>query len=222
MPKAEFFTRLGLFSVKGFFTADFCAQVQAEMMAASKVPATILDQQDAYTLNQQVRKTGCAQMSDSTLNEVKSRLRSLKPDLEKHFHRSLTQLQTPQFLAYQTGDFYHPHADRCADPQVPEFLRLRQVSIVVFLNSATENDANGNHATQEPQPDRYSGGALTFYGLIADPTWQKYGFELVGELGLLIAFPSEVVHEVRPVTRGDRYTIASWFLSDPAYSNPVP
>ncbi len=215
MPKAEFFTRLGLFGVKGVFTTDFCAHVRAEMSAASKVPATILQQQDATVLNQQVRKTSCALVSEATLNQVESQLRSLKPDLEQHFHRSLAQLQTPQFLSYQVGDFYHPHTDRCDDSHVPEFLRLRQVSVVVFLNDTLRTD------TAEPQPDRYSGGALTFYGLITDPAWKNYGFELVGEAGLLIAFPSEVMHEVRPVTGGDRYTIASWFLSDPANSKPA-
>jgi SM-20-related protein len=32
-----------------------------------------------------------------------------------------------------------------------------------------------------------------------------------GETGALIAFPSEMLHEVTPITRGERFTIVSWF-----------
>jgi SM-20-related protein len=81
-------------------------------------------------------------------------------------------------------------------------VRERQVSAVIFLNSAAE--ARG--------PESYSGGALTFYGLIDGPCWRGYGFPLVGEQGLLIAFRSDVLHEVTVVTRGERYSIVTWFF----------
>jgi hypothetical protein len=34
----------------------------------------------------------------------------------------------------------------------------------------------------------------------------------LGEEGALIAVPSHIVHEVKPVTQRERYTIMSWFL----------
>jgi predicted 2-oxoglutarate/Fe(II)-dependent dioxygenase YbiX len=37
------------------------------------------------------------------------------------------------------------------------------------------------------------------------------GFPLQPEEGLLIAFPSRMMHEVQPVTRGKRYSIVTWY-----------
>jgi predicted 2-oxoglutarate/Fe(II)-dependent dioxygenase YbiX len=73
---------------------------------------------------------------------------------------------------------------------------------VVFLNQESD-DSN---------EDGYSGGSLTFYGLMEGAENSSIGFRLIGEEGLLVAFPSSIVHEVTPVTRGARYTIASWYF----------
>ncbi len=73
--------------------------------------------------------------------------------------------------------------------------------VVIFLNAMST----------EPGPSDYSGGALTFYGLLEDPAWRDFGFALDPMPGLLVAFPSHIVHEVTPVTAGDRYTIVDWF-----------
>jgi SM-20-related protein len=78
----------------------------------------------------------------------------------------------------------------------------RRVSAVIFLNGASE----------EPSPDVYGGGSLSFYGLLQDdPKGQGVGLPLVGSAGALVAFPSHMIHGVTPVTHGRRYTIASWF-----------
>jgi len=53
---------------------------------------------------------------------------------------------------------------------------------------------------------------LTLYGLIPNPRWENYGFTVENEAGLLIAFPSGIVHEVTPVVRGRRFSIVSWFF----------
>jgi len=73
-------------------------------------------------------------------------------------------------------------------------LRIRRISIVVFLN---------NFAT-EPQPNCYSGGWLNLYD-------EQDTYGLAGETGLLVAFTAETLHEVSPVTSGQRFTIISWF-----------
>ena len=67
------------------------------------------------------------------------------------------------------------------------------------------------------EPAGYSGGSLTFFGLMDDsPSGESVGLPLAGETGLLIAFPSHLVHSVSPVTAGERYTLVSWFFEDPA------
>jgi len=40
---------------------------------------------------------------------------------------------------------------------------------------------------------------------------QQGMYGLPGETGLLVAFAAETLHEVSPVTSGERFTIISWF-----------
>jgi len=109
-----------------------------------------------------------------------------KSALESHFGTTLTDCERPQFLRYETGDFFVRHQDGNTDQYEFDHLRVRRISIVVFLN------------------DSFSGGSLTFY----DP---EATFALAGETGLLVAFKAETVHEVLPVTSGERFTVISWF-----------
>jgi SM-20-related protein len=124
------------------------------------------------------------------------------PKLEQHFKLELSDCQPPQFLIYREGDFYEPHCDDNSRPDYPQDIQQRKISIVIFLNGEAE----------EHKQDSYNGGALTFYGLIADPRCAAIGFPLAGETGLLVAFRSNIFHEVKPVTQGERHTIVSWLF----------
>ena len=113
---------------------------------------------------------------------------------------TLTDCQEPQFLVYREGDFFHRHRDSRRESDAAEFSKQRRVSVIVFLNGEDE----------VPGPDVYGGGSLTFYELMSG-SGVEYGIPLVGEPGLLVAFRPELLHEVTPVTHGERYTIVSWF-----------
>jgi SM-20-related protein len=202
MPGADFFTRLGLFAVKGYFDPDLCARVRSELRSASALPATVRKVSDAYVVDQSVRRTNYLTVSADTKSLVAARLRAVQPALERHFRMTFTGCENVQFLRYAPGDFFLPHQDSSSDPEAPKFARERRVSIVLFLNGQTE----------EPGADSYGGGCLTFYGLFDDPRWKTYGFPLTGEEGLLIAFRSDVFHEVTPVAHGERCTIVTWFV----------
>jgi predicted 2-oxoglutarate/Fe(II)-dependent dioxygenase YbiX len=149
--------------------------------------------QSIERLDQGVRKTKWAGVSAPMILAVKAHLLAVKPRLERHFNVTLAGCEEPQVLAYKPGDFFRLHRDNADDPDASAYLRARQVSAVIFLNSAPE--ARG--------PESYGGGVLTFYGLIDDPCWRGYGFPLVGEQGLLIAFRSDVLHEVTVITGGN-------------------
>src|SRR5205085_9991991 len=101
----------------------------------------------------------------------------------------LTQLRN-QPNGYNYSNVYGPDYNETSSPV------RRRVSIVIFLNAGD-----------------YEGGALTFYGLVDDPSWKTFGFALEATPGLLVAFPSHVRHEVTPVTAGDRYTVVDWFTA---------
>jgi SM-20-related protein len=202
MPNANFFTRFGLFVNEGFLDPELCSRIRSEMRSTPGKPATVAEDKDLdNAVDESARKTKSAEVSAPTLSYVKERMLALRPMLEKHFNVTLSGCQEPQFLVYREGDFFRRHADNSAEPDAPEFVKERQVSAVVFLNSEAENSGENS----------YRGGSLTFYGLMDEPQGKSIGFPLVGEAGLLVAFSPELVHEVTPVTHGERYTVVTWF-----------
>lgn len=89
-----------------------------------------------------------------------------------------------QLGRYTTGDFYHWHADLGADVSA-----FRKLSLVVQLSA----------------PAEYDGGELEFFpATITAPR----------DRGTIIVFPSYIPHRVLPVTRGVRWSIASWIAGD--------
>jgi predicted 2-oxoglutarate/Fe(II)-dependent dioxygenase YbiX len=199
MPRADFFARLGLLVVKDFFDADYCARLRSEVRSAASTRATVVGKAHELLVEPSTRSASWAEVSAATRSFVGERLARLKPVAERHFGMPLAGYQNPQFLIYREKDHYRPHQDRSRDSS--GFVKERRVSAVIFLSSEAE----------EPREGAYCGGSLTFYGLIDDPRGSNHGFPLSGEAGLLIAFRPEVVHEVTPVTEGERYTIATWF-----------
>ena len=205
---AEFFTRFGLYAEREFLSPEVCASVRDEMRAATGAPATVADGQEGDAVDETYRRTKQATVSPTTAARIGAELLKAVPGLAKHFGRGLVGIQTPQFLVYREGDFFRPHPDDSKNPDAPDFVRQRSVSAVVFLNGATPGDPAG-----------YSGGSLTFFGLMDDgASEESVGLPLAGETGLLIAFPSDLVHSVSPVTAGERYTLVSWFFEDPSLS----
>jgi len=202
MPNADFFTRFGLFVYKGFFDPALCLRIRSEMQTTPSTPATVVEKEGPdNAVDEKTRSTKSAKVSTQTRSLVEERLLALVPMLGGHFNVQLNGCQKPGFLVYKEGDFFRRHPDNSTDPEAPAFLKERQISAVVFLNSEAEDS----------EPDSYSGGSLTFYRLMDEPRQRNIGFPLTGEEGLLVAFRSNILHEVTPVTRGERYTIVSWF-----------
>jgi SM-20-related protein len=203
---AEFFTRFGLYAEREFLSPEVCAGLRDEMRAATGIPATVAEGQQGDAVDETYRRTKRADVSPATAARIGEELLRAVPGLSKHFERELVGMQAPQFLLYREGDFFRAHQDDSEKPDAPEFVRQRSVSAVVFLNGSGAG-----------LPAGYSGGSLTFYGLMDDSAREEsVGLPLAGEMGLLIAFPSELVHSVSPVTAGERYTLVSWFFEEPS------
>lgn len=198
----SFFTRLGLFVRPNFLSDVECRRLQAEVQSAQTVAATVGDDSGTtYVVDEATRRTGWASVPETTFSFVQSRLEALKPALEEHFGTTLRECQRPQFLVYRSGDFFDLHRDSIDTPEAAEFSKSRRVSVIVFLNKQADG----------AEPGDYRGGSLTFHGMMGDRD-TKIGFPVTGRPGVLIAFPANVLHEVTPVTSGERYTIASWFV----------
>jgi PKHD-type hydroxylase len=61
---------------------------------------------------------------------------------------------------------------------------------------------------QLSDPDTYEGGNLLMH--IDDP-----GQKIEKKQGKLVLFPSYVLHEVTPVTKGERYSLVAWLTGKP-------
>jgi predicted 2-oxoglutarate/Fe(II)-dependent dioxygenase YbiX len=171
-------------------------------VAATKKAVVIGDGTKEGVVDEEWRKVLCAEVDETTGALIKAKLFAIMPKLEKHFDVTLTGCDGPVFLRYGEGAFYKPHRDASDDS--PPGIRKRKVSGIVFLNAQS----------REALPSCYGGGALTFYGLMEGPQWEKCGFSLDAEPGLFIAFQPETMHEVQPVTFGQRFTVVNWFTTD--------
>jgi predicted 2-oxoglutarate/Fe(II)-dependent dioxygenase YbiX len=148
------------------------------------------------------RRTDVAKVSAATAALVEGRLLALKSVLETHFLVQLAGCERLGFYIYEEGDFFIAHKDRDTDPLAPDNIKARQVSISIFLN-----DAAGGLDRQS-----YRGGALVFYGRRGDHGGATFGIPLESEEGMCIAFRSDWMHEVQPITSGRRYSIVTWFF----------
>jgi SM-20-related protein len=201
MPPVSFFGSFGLLAVPAFLERDLCAEIRQEMASAGEVAATVRGTDRSYAVDQQSRKTNWAEVSEETSSLVMDRLMSLREKVGDTFGTEVSGVQPPQFLRYREGDFFAAHQDRGSDRKGAEFARQREVSAVIFLNDETDED----------RPDTYEGGALTLFGLLDSGDDRNVGLPVEGEAGALIGFPSEMLHEVTPITRGERFTVVSWF-----------
>lgn len=182
--------------VCNFFDVDFCRELIAEMRSSTASPAVTYGQGSSGEINDRVRKATRVQPSENTIARVAQRLIDHREIAAEHFGISLSSCEEPQFLCYRTGDFFVAHQDGNTGLVSLDSDKSRLVSVSIFLNRQSEM----------AESDSYSGGSLVF------SDWRSNKkFELAGEAGTLVAFRSEITHEVIPVTHGERYAIVSWF-----------
>jgi SM-20-related protein len=190
-----------LFLVRDFLDPQACAAVRAEARAAAGHPAPVYIEGAEGVVHQDVRRSSSLEVSDEVVAEVGRRLRELQGEIGGYFGLSLNGCEPPQFLRYGEGDFFIRHQDGDTDQIEFDHLRVRKVSVVVFLNGWQGDDAS----------ETFGGGALLIYRAGAGAGAAPLVFNVGGEPGLLVAFRSDTVHEVTPVTRGERFTVVSWF-----------
>lgn len=200
MPGADVFRKLGLFVVDDFFSTTECVALRAAAETAPRADATVLRNDRSETPHYDRRRTGRALLSQSHDEVVLARINALTTTLANAFDISLGQCQPPQFLVYAEGDFFGPHRDRAVDVLTPKEHRERALTAVIFLNDSSRT----------PSPGCYVGGELVFYGLIDKPMFEHCALPFQPRLGTLVVFPSSVVHEVRAITSGTRYTVVTW------------
>ena len=189
-----------LFLLRNFLDPETCAYLCEAAFTSPTTKAPVYMEGSPENVHENVRKTTSFHPPAETVTAIHERLSVQKSALENHFGISLTDCEPPQFLHYQLGDFFIRHQDGNTEQLEFDHLRIRRISVVVFLNDSSE----------EPKENTFSGGPLNFYNHDSS-TNDLPAFSLFGETGLMVAFTADTVHEVAPVTRGRRFTIISWF-----------
>jgi SM-20-related protein len=186
---------LDLLVERGFLDASTLADVAAAVRASQGRPATVYGLSDSGDVDERMRRTTRLSPPPEVDELVRRLLLARMSAAEEHFGSSLRELEEPQFLRYEAGDFFVAHQDGNTGLLRSE-REERKVSAVIFLNSRSE----------APGPDTYGGGSLLFHPRGADEP-----FRAPAEAGTLVAFRAETTHEVEPVTHGERFTIAAWY-----------
>ena len=100
---------IDLLEIKDFLDQSDCGALRAELREAGGTAATLLDQKGAGLVRPQVRKVTRSAVPLMTCARVTRLLMEQKEALERHFRLALGECEEPQFLRYETGDFFVPH-----------------------------------------------------------------------------------------------------------------
>jgi SM-20-related protein len=203
MASPDLLTRLGVFVDEQFLDAPQRQTVLDEMRSAPGEDAEVYTSEDREQLEEGVRlsqrQAKRVKPPGSVKRLVAKRLGELRPRLEEKFDVSLGGFEPPTFLVYRPGDFHQAHHD--AEPDAAEEIARRKVSVVVFLNDQSEEQREGS----------YGEGSLVLGGLLPGFGEETRGLPVTPPAGSIVGFRSDVLHEVKPVTHGERFTIVSWF-----------
>ena len=107
------------------------------------------------------------------------------------FDFDLTMIETLQFTYYSSEEngCYKAHVD----PNVWKIPHNRKLSVVIQLSN----------------PEEYEGGELKLHT-------SHEPISITKEKGMVVMFPSYTLHEVTPVTKGERYSLVAW-VHGPAF-----
>ena len=133
------------------------------------------------------RRSASIRWLDGDLDRgVIRRVRDVLRELnEAYFHFDITGIEPLQLARYGIGDGYGDHIDLG-----PRDTSRRKLSVTIQLSD----------------PLAYRGGDLVFRGVSPSGARAR---------GTAIVFPSYLSHEVKPVTSGERYSLAAWAVGPP-------
>lgn len=196
MSNIALLSKLGVYVVPQFLTAQECLRLRGLMDQGLESNALVYSQDTGIERrNDSLRKTAYAEMHDQIHQEICQRVLALKPRLETHFSSEYAELyEAPKYLIYRANDFFAPHRDG---------QDFRRVNFSIFLNDLQDERT-------------YDGGDLVLYGLLKGQGFTGRGMTVDASKGLLVAYPSDILHEVTPIISGVRYAIVGRFLDKEA------
>lgn len=179
-----------LMLIPNFLDPQTCQELIQALEHCPALPAPVDEYGSDRPEAEPRRKTTLLQTPADLNQRVLTPLAALAQPLQEHFRCSLTRQEQPQFLRYDTGDYFKVHTDS-TDQAI---YRERRLTVIVCLNDHTA----------------FQGGRLAFFLRHPSEPNRYLGVPVPPQLGLLMAFRPDLLHEVSPVTAGQRYTFVTW------------
>ena len=199
MMKPDEGALFNLYFDRSFLDEQLCGEIITELTGATENLASVYGVAEDGAVDERIRKATRLVPPAGTLERVIERILSAREEVGAYFGITLRDWEDPQFLRYRVGDFFVAHQDGNTGMLLSNREQSRKISLVIFLNGQSETGTDGS----------YGGGSLVFSEW--RPGRRAGQYSVGGEAGMLVAFPAETTHEVIPVTRGERYSIVSWF-----------
>lgn len=174
-----------------FLSPDECLLIRRAMDIGPVERAEVLEGGDPHQ-DSGGRNASLVEPPDTVIRLVETRLDACRQLIGTSLQLVLGDREGPGFIRYPDGGYYRIHRDRGGDPEWPDAAR-RAASVVIFLNSSGR--ASGGD---------FDGGVLRLFSPDGE-------VDVVPEAGLLVAFRSDVPHEVTEVIGGTRDSIVDWF-----------
>ena len=167
------------------FTPEECAQIIK--IGNSKLQKAFVGEKNK--IDGKIRESQIAWLGPDEIEFAFQRITNVVCNLNEQFFKFdlFGMAEGIQFTRYDapTGH-YGTHIDKMFNGVV------RKLSLTIQLS----------------EPDDYEGGELALH-------FESKPIVMSKELGAAVAFPSYVLHEVRPVTKGTRYSLVVWITGKP-------
>lgn len=180
----------------GFLSVASCEALIDASRQAAHFPAQTSEASMQYR-----RQTRLVDLPESAFAEVARQLDAQAETICAFFGLPLVKREKLQMFHYQSGDFFKPHYDKNVHPGAPAdpLYAKREISVVIFLNA---------HQEVGTLPG-FQGGRFSFF-LPRGPLQPYMGVPIMPEAGMLLAFRSDLLHEVNEVKAGERFSLVSW------------
>lgn len=168
------------------FSPEECDKIKRIALAKEKEKAYIIGENQKDEINTKIRKNSVVWVNekDKDLNWVYQKLANVATNLNNQFFNFDLYgfCEDMQFTEYKApGEFYAEHMDKIYNGT------SRKLSLVVQLTD----------------PKDYEGCELKI-NVGGSPVAMKK------DQGTVFAFPSYIMHQVTPVTKGTRHTLVAW------------
>lgn len=177
---------------ENFLTPEECERIVSNYKKQKKEKAKVFDKNKENAKIKEIRECYTSWIGiEPNSHWIYNKLVSQVIDHNKRFFKYdlYGLIEKLQFTYYKApGNHYQSHTDSTFNG------KIRKLSSVVLLSD----------------PKKFKGGELCLY--TGYNTKTKKDYEVVKlKQGMIVIFPSFILHKVSPVTSGERYSLVSWF-----------